>query len=109
MILGADRLFTVRIEDHNIGIGSYGYCAFLRKESKDLGSSGGSKLDESIQADTFLNHTAIVNQAHPVLDAGTTIRNLAEVIPAQFFLFLEAERTVVGGNHLKVIATKPFP
>jgi hypothetical protein len=56
-----------------------------------------------------LNDTAIVDQAHTIFDTRTAIRNFAEVIAAEFLLFLEAERTVIGRDHLKVIAAKTLP
>ena len=52
---------------------------------------------------------AVVDQAHPVLDAGAAIRNLAEVIATELLLFLETERTMIGRDHLQVIASQAAP
>ena len=39
---------------------------------------------------------AVIDERDAMLDAGRAIRDLGEVIFAQLFLFLHAERTVVG-------------
>jgi len=44
-----------------------------------------------------------------VLDAGAAIGNFREVVFAQFFLFLEAEGAVIGGNYLQGILSKTLP
>ena len=100
----ADRLLTVRIEDHDVGIGADRDRAFSRKHSKDLGSSRGCQFDESIQADSILNDTSIVDEAHAVLNTGTAVRNFAEVVAPKFLLFLEAERAVIRRDHLKIVS-----
>ena len=41
-------------------------------------------------------NSAVINQAHPMLDARPPVWNLCEVIPAQLLLLLEAERAVIG-------------
>src|SRR5262245_6966130 len=109
MGFGADGLFAVGIGNYNVRIGSHGNRTFLWKQSKDLGSCGRGQLDEAIEADSILNDTPIVNQAHTIFDSGTAVRNFAEVIAAEFLLFLETEWTVVGRDHLKVISAKALP
>src|SRR5262249_27107075 len=109
MGFGADCLFAAGIEDHNVRVGSHRNRAFLWKQSKDLGSCSRGQLDKAVQADSLLNDTTIVDQAHTVFDTRPAIRNFAEVIAAELLLFLEAERTVIGRDHLKVISAKPLP
>src|SRR6059058_4792112 len=57
----------------------------------------------------FAMDTASVNEAQAVLDAGTAVGNFGEVVLAEFFLFLEAERAMVGGNDLQRVLRKPLP
>src|SRR5262249_21303216 len=49
------------------------------------------------------------NEADAMLDAGAAVGNLGEVVPAQLFLFFEAERAVIGGYDLQVIVSKALP
>src|SRR5262245_5088862 len=44
-----------------------------------------------------------------MFDSGTAVWNLAEVIAAEFFLFLETKWAMVGRDHLQVISTQSFP
>src|SRR5437016_7769411 len=44
-----------------------------------------------------------------MLNSGTAIRNLGEVIFAHLFLFLEAERAVISGDHLKMVLLEAVP
>src|SRR3989442_10416161 len=44
-----------------------------------------------------------------MLDAGAAIGNFGEVVLAEFFLFLEAEGAVVGGDNLQRVFRKALP
>ena len=44
-----------------------------------------------------------------MLDAGAAVGNFGEVIFAEFFLFLEAERTVIGGDDLQSVVREALP
>ena len=44
-----------------------------------------------------------------MLDAGAAVGDFGEVVAAQFFLFLEAEWAMVGGNYLQMIALQSVP
>src|SRR5690242_18660857 len=57
----------------------------------------------------FAVHAASIDEAQAVLDAGAAIGNLGEVILTKFFLLLEAEGAVVGGNNLQRIFRKTLP
>src|SRR2546428_3012066 len=105
----ADRLFAVRIEDHYVGVGADGDCPFLRKQAEYLRGCGRGQLDKTIQTYATLRHAVVIDQAHSVLDAGASVRNFAEIAAAQFLLLLEAERAVVGRNHLQVVAPQSAP
>src|SRR5439155_18997694 len=105
----ADRLLAVRIEDHNVGIGPDSNGALPGKEAEDFRSSGRCQFDKAVGSDSILDDAAIVDEAHAVFDAGAAIRNLAEVVTSEFFLFLEAERAVVRGDYLQVISAEALP
>src|SRR5207237_1279341 len=109
MRLRADRLLAVRIEDHNVGIGPDSNGALPGKEAEDFRSSGRCQFDKAVWSDSILDDAAIVDEAHAVFDAGAAIRNLAEVVTSEFFLFLEAERAVVRGDYLQVISAEALP
>src|SRR5262249_14419421 len=67
------------------------------------------QFDEAVQADSLPGNATVIDQAHAILDAGPAIGNLAEVVAAEFLLLLEAERTVVGRNDLKIVSAKALP
>ena len=41
-----------------------------------------------------------------MLDAGAAVGNFGEVVAAHFFLFLEAERAVIGRDDLQVVVLR---
>src|SRR5215475_5968357 len=51
----------------------------------------------------------VVEQVHPVLNAGYPVGDLREVAPAEFLLLLEAERAVVGRHDRKIIGPEAAP
>src|SRR5260370_10591782 len=91
-----DRVLPLRVEDYQVGIAADRYCPFLRIELEDPGRRGRVQLDEAFHAEAAFGYAAGINKAHAVLDAGTAIGDLGEVIFAKLFLLLEAERTVIG-------------
>jgi len=54
-------------------------------------------------------HAAGVDQAQPVLDAGTTIGNFGEIVFAQLFLLLETKWAVIRGDDLQRVAGESLP
>src|SRR5260370_1968920 len=54
-------------------------------------------------------NSARVDEAQAVFDARSTVGNLGEVVFAQLLLFFEAERTMIGGNHLQRILGQSLP
>src|SRR5262245_50461652 len=98
MRLRADGVLAVGIEDHDVSVGADGNRSFLRKQPEQFCGGRRCKLDETVNADSLLNDSAVVDQAHPMLDTGPSIRDLAEVAAPEFLLFLEAEWAMVGRN-----------
>ena len=107
--LGADRMFTVGIKNDEIGVTANRDRSFSRIQAKEFCRSGGNQFDESIHAETSRGDAAGVNQAHAMLNAGTTVRNLREVVASEFFLLLETEWTVIGRHDLQMIAFEAVP
>src|SRR5689334_13799811 len=79
MCFGADGVFPTGVENDDIGIGAYGDCPFLRKEAENLRRRRRGQFNEAVEADSLLGNAAIIDEAHPILDAGPAVRNLAEV------------------------------
>ena len=107
--LGANGVFPLGIEDHEVGIAADCNGSLSWIQTKKFCGSGGNQLDESIDAETPLGNTAGVDQTHAMFDARAAIRNLREVISSQLFLLFEAERTMISRNDLKVIALESVP
>src|SRR5215510_6980942 len=105
----ADRLLTIGIEDNDVGIGADGNGSLSWKHSKNLGSGSGRQLDKPIKRDSILNDATIVDEAHPMLNTRTAVRNFAEVIAPEFFLLLEAEGAMIRRDHLKIVSAQAFP
>ena len=51
----------------------------------------------------------MVDEVHPVLDTGKSVRDLGEVASAEFFLLGEAEWAVVGGHDRQVVCSQTPP
>src|SRR5262245_39272840 len=109
MSLRADRLLPIGIKNHDVGVRTDSDRAFSWKQSEDLCRCGRRQLDETIQRNSFLNDTAVVDETHSILDTGSAIRDLAEVVSAKFLLFLETKWTVIGRDDLKIVAAKSLP
>ena len=107
--LGADRVFALGIEDHEIGVAADRDRSFARIQTKKLRRSGGNQFDKSIHAETSLGDAAGINQTHAMFNAGPAVWNLGEVAASEFFLLLETEWTVIGGNNLQMIALETVP
>src|SRR6266849_8987055 len=109
MSLGADRVLPVGIKNHKVGITANGNRTLARVEAEELRRSRRNQFHEAIHAETSLRDAAGVDQAHAVLHTGTAVGNLGEIAAPQFLLFLETEWTVIGGDHLEVIALQTIP
>src|SRR5262249_20956231 len=59
--------------------------------------------------ETLAVHTACVNEAEAMLDAGAAVGNFGEVIFAQLLLFLETEGAMIRGNYLQMIVREALP
>src|SRR5207248_10775959 len=65
--------------------------------------------DKAIHAEPLLPYSAGIHQTQAMLDAGSAIGNLSEIPLAELFLFLKAERTMIGRDHLQMIVLQPVP
>ena len=82
--------------------------ALARVQAEHPGRRGRRDLHPAGQRQLARRH-ALVQQVHPVLDAGHPVGDLGEVAPAEFLLVLEAERAVVGGHHRQVVGAQAPP
>ena len=107
--LGADGVLAVGIENHEIGVAADGDGALARVKSEELGGSGCDQFDKAIHVEASLSDAARVHETHAVLDSRTPVGDFGEVADAEFFLFLEAKRTVIRGYDLQVIVLQSLP
>ena len=109
MRLGADRVFRSRIPHHDIGVAAGGQRALARIEAEQPGWRRRHQFDEAVHAHPPQIHAVVIQKLQPILDARATVGNLGEIVLAQRLLVLDAERAVIGRNHLQVIALQPVP
>ncbi len=95
-----DHVRGLRVPQQNVRIGSGSNGAFLRIHAEDPRRRRGGNLDISLQRDLSGTHSKVIEQLHPVLNSGSPVGNLAEVVFAQLFLVGKAGRTMVGRNLL---------
>ena len=70
------------------------------------GAMSGTSLDG---VDIAVIDTAMIDQAHAVLDTGAAVGDLAEIVPANLLLVADAERAVIGGDHVQGRIAQPAP
>src|SRR6202011_5296411 len=85
------------------------YRPFARGKAKQLRRSSRNQLHKAVGAEASAGHAARVDQAHAVFDAGTAVGNFGEIVAAQFLLFLETKRTMVGRDNLEMILLEAIP
>src|SRR4029077_2837768 len=78
--LGADGLLFVRIENDYVGVGADSGRSLAWKKAKKFGRGARYKWHESVGEKPSAAHSARIHQATPVLDTGSAVGNLAEVI-----------------------------
>src|SRR5262245_53944911 len=100
---------AVGIENDDVGVGAWRDRALLREQAEDLRRRRGRQLDEAVQRDAPFAHAAVVDQAHACLDAGRAVRDLREIVAAELFLLLHAERAVIGGDALQIVEGQAAP
>src|SRR5215469_2357440 len=109
MVCGTDDVFAAGVENDQICVAANSDRALAWVEAEEFRRSGGNQLHKAVHAKAAGSHPAGVDQAQAVLDAWTAIRDFGEVVTSQFFLFLEAKRTMVSGDHLQVVSLESVP
>lgn len=109
MGLRADRMLALWIENHQVGIASHGDRSLARIKSEQFCRRCRSQFYKTIHAKTPARYASRENQAHAMLNSRPSVRNLCEIVAAQFFLLFETERAMIGGNHLQMIARQSIP
>ena len=80
----------------------------VRVHAEHAGRGGAAGLDPALEGDLAVDD-ALVEQLHPVLDAGHAVGDLGEVAATQLLLVLEAERAVVGADDGEVVGAQALP
>src|SRR6185437_6335569 len=106
---GADGVFDVGVPENDISVAAGGYGSLLWVHAEDLRGGGRGNFGEAIQGEASGVHAVVVDQLHPVLDAGATVGDFGEVVLAERLLIGEAEGAVVGGDDLKVVVLEAVP
>src|SRR4029450_7414419 len=107
-LLITSRGMARRVIDHQIGIGTWLNHAFFALETEHQRRSCGGQLDPPGQRDPA-SDPPLVHQIHAVLDSPDAIGNRPEIIEPELFLFLHAERAVIGGDDLQVVGPQRLP
>src|SRR5438105_1313514 len=89
--LRTDGVLAVRIEDHEIRVTAHCDRALARIQAEKFCGCCGNQFHKTVHAESSLSNTAGIDEAHAVLDSGTAIRNLREIVAAQFLLLFETE------------------
>src|SRR6266478_3638940 len=82
--LRTDGVLPVRIEDHEIRVTAHRDRALAWIQAKEFCRSRGNQFHETVYAESSLRNAAEINKAHAVLDSRTTVRDLSEIVAAQF-------------------------
>lgn len=106
--LGGDDLLGVRIVEDDVGVGARRDGALLGVEAEHPGRARAGDLDPAAAADVPVQD-GLVEEVHPVLHPGQAVGDLREVAAAELLLAAEAERAVVGGDHLEVVGPQAPP
>src|ERR1700685_4567036 len=109
MGLRADGVFARRIEDDQIRIAAHRNRSLAWIQPKQLCWSSRHELHKSIRAESSRSHASGINQAHAMLHSRPAVGNFREIVLAHLFLLFKTERTMIGGNNLKVIALQSIP
>ena len=94
--LHADGVLAVRIEDHQVCIAAHRDRALARIQAKEFCGSCGNQFHKTVHAESSPGNAAGIDKTHPMLDSGTAVRDLREIVAAQFFLLFETEGAVIG-------------
>jgi hypothetical protein len=83
--------------------------ALLRIHAEDARGRGRGDLHEAIERDFARVHAVVIDQLQAVLDARAAVGDLGEIVFAEHLLIFEAERAMVGGDHLQMIVLQAVP
>ena len=116
MGLRGERVRRARIPQHDVGVAARGDGPLPREQAHDLRRRRRGEVDPAARRDAALGNATVEEERHPRLDARRAVRDLGEVALPQLLLLrqslealLHAERAVIGGHDLKVVALESFP
>src|SRR6185437_12702031 len=106
---GADGVFGVGVPEDDVGVAAGGDGSLLRIHAEDLCRGGRGDFDEAVEGEAAGVDAMMVDQLHPVFDAGAAVGDFGEVVLAEGLLVGEAKGAVVGGDNLQVIVLEAVP
>src|SRR5256886_5950538 len=109
MRFGADDFFLMGVKEDKVGVGADGDGAFARVEAEKFCWRGGDKLNKTIRRKMLAMDAAGVDQAEAMLNARPAVGNFCEIVPAEFLLLFEAERTMIGRDDLQCVSREALP
>src|SRR3954453_2984329 len=104
----SDRRVTVRVVDHDVGVGTRGDDALPAVEAEHPRRRGAADVHPLLQRDPAVVD-ALVQEVHPVLDRTDAVRDLREVADPHLLLVLHAERAVIGRHGGDVAGADVLP
>src|SRR4029077_15841275 len=105
----AYSLLLLGIENDNVGVRADRDSSFAGIQTEKFRWSCRNDFDEAVRRETFAVHAAGEDKAKAVLESRPPIRNLGEIVLAQFLLFLETKWAVIGGDNLQGVLDKALP
>ena len=108
VVLDTQRLGGVGVIDDDVGVGPGGDNAFARIQPEEASRGCSRHLDPPLDRNVLIDR-ALKKQIHAVLHSGHAIGDLGEIADTELLLLLEAEGTVVGGHHRKVVHSQTAP
>ena len=108
LVVDADLGLGVGIPHDDVGVATGGDDALLRIHAEHTGRGGAAGLDPALERE-FAGDHALIDEFHTVLHTADAVGDLGEVTQTEFFLILEAERTVIGGDHREFVHAQALP
>src|SRR6185437_942594 len=100
---GADGVLGVGVPEDEVGVAAGGDGSLLWVHAEYFCRGGCGDFDEAVEGEAAGVDAVMIDQLHPVLDAGAAIGDFGEVVLTERFLVGEAEGAVVGGDDLQVV------
>jgi len=91
----ADGVRGGGVPEDDVGVAAGGEHTLLGMHAEDTRRCGGNQLHKAVERNVAQADAVVMKQLQTVLDAGTAIGNLGEIVLAQRFLIFKTERAMV--------------